>query len=58
MDESAVAIHRAFDKVEDEFHRVLEVSLNPRGPESLYDLVASFDLPPGSKAADVGCGRG
>jgi ubiquinone/menaquinone biosynthesis C-methylase UbiE len=58
VDETAVAIHSAFDAVEDEFHRVLEVSLNPRGPESLYDLVASFELPPGSDGVDVGCGRG
>jgi SAM-dependent methyltransferase len=58
VDESAVAVHSAFDEVEDEFHRVLEVSLNPRGPESLYDLVASLELPPGSNAVDVGCGRG
>jgi SAM-dependent methyltransferase len=58
VDESAVAIHSAFDAVEEEFQGVLEVSLNPRGPESLYDLVASFHLPPGSNAVDVGCGRG
>ena len=58
MDKSAVAIHSAFDEVEDEFHRVLDVSLEPRGPESLYDLVASLGLPPGSNTVDVGCGRG
>lgn len=58
MYESAVAVHSAFDEVEDEFHRVMEVSLNPRGPESLYDLVASLELPPGSVVVDVGCGRG
>jgi SAM-dependent methyltransferase len=58
VDKSAISIHSAFDEVEDEFHRVLEVSLSPRGPESLYDLVASLNLPPGSKAVDVGCGRG
>ncbi len=34
------------------------MSLHPRGPEMLYDLVRDLRLPPGSTAIDVGCGEG
>jgi SAM-dependent methyltransferase len=47
-----------FDAVEDAFHATLEESLDPRGPDALYDLVAAMGLPEGSGAIDVGCGRG
>jgi SAM-dependent methyltransferase len=47
-----------FDEVEDAFHEMLEESLDPRGPEALFDLVATFGLPSGAAAVDVGCGRG
>lgn len=47
-----------FDDVEELFHEALEESLQPRGPEMLFDLVAAFDLPPGAVGVDVGCGRG
>jgi ubiquinone/menaquinone biosynthesis C-methylase UbiE len=39
----------------DEFERELDRSLDPRGFELLFDLVAGLDLPPGSVALDVGC---
>jgi SAM-dependent methyltransferase len=58
MGNEAAAVHSAFDDVEEDFHRALDESLGPRGPESLYDLVASLGLPPGTNAVDVGCGRG
>lgn len=54
----ALAVHNAFDQVEEDFHRALDESLGPRGPESLFDLVASLGLPPGARTVDVGCGRG
>jgi SAM-dependent methyltransferase len=47
-----------FPRVEEAFHDALEESLQPRGPDFLYELVAGFALPPGSRAVDVGCGEG
>lgn len=58
MDPTALAVHRAFDQIEEDFHRALDESLDPRGPDSLLDLVASLDLGRGAKVVDVGCGRG
>src|SRR5215472_14500025 len=44
--------------VEEAFQAALDVSLEPRGPELLYDLVDGLHLPPGASALDVGCGEG
>lgn len=37
---------------------VLAESLAPRGPDFLYAVVRSLDLPPDSDVVDVGCGQG
>lgn len=58
MNETAIAVHSAFDAVEDDFHRALEDSLDPRGPDSLFELVAGLRLSSGASVVDVGCGRG
>lgn len=50
--------YTSFDAVEDAFHDALAESLDPHGPEVLYDLVAAMGLPRGAHAVDVGCGRG
>src|SRR5262245_338360 len=47
-----------FERIEEAFHAALDESLQPRGPDVLYDLVASFGLPEGAVAVDVGCGDG
>lgn len=47
-----------YERIEAEFQSVLDISLDPRGPEMLYDLVAGFGLEAGSRAVDVGCGKG
>ncbi|HEX6820328.1 MAG TPA: class I SAM-dependent methyltransferase [Ktedonobacterales bacterium] len=47
-----------YPRVEEEFQAALDVSLNPRGPDQLYDLVESLVLPPGSSVLDLGCGEG
>ena len=48
----------SFGAVEDAFHAVLEQSLEPRGPDVLYDLVGGVGLVAGMAAVDVGCGEG
>lgn len=53
-----LAIDSGFDDIEPAFHTALDVSLEPRGPDSLFDLVAGLGLPAGASVVDVGCGRG
>jgi SAM-dependent methyltransferase len=48
----------SYDDIEEAFQARLDESLDPRGPASLYDLVRSLDLAPGSTVVDLGCGRG
>lgn len=48
----------AYPRIEEEFQAVLDGSLDPRGPEMLYDLVSVLGLSPGAAAVDVGCGEG
>lgn len=48
----------AYPRIEEDFQTVLDASLNPHGPDMLYDLVLDLRLPPGATAVDVGCGEG
>ena len=57
-DPYALALHSSFDEIEASFHAALELSLDPSGPDSLFDVVGGLGLPAGSTAVDVGCGRG
>jgi len=50
--------HDAFDLIEERFSAALEESLDPAGPDGLYDYVADLGLPAGAAALDVGCGAG
>jgi SAM-dependent methyltransferase len=50
--------HDAYDRIEEQFNEVLDESLDPAGPEVLYEYVAAMDLPAGAVAMDVGCGEG
>jgi SAM-dependent methyltransferase len=47
-----------FSRVEETFKAVLDESLNPRGPDMLYDLVGALGLAPGTRVLDLGCGKG
>src|SRR4051794_7106998 len=47
-----------FPRIEQDFGRLLDVSLEPRGPGSLFDLAARLEIVAGSKLVDVGCGEG
>jgi SAM-dependent methyltransferase len=48
----------AYPRLEDAFQAALDTSLNPRGPEMLYDLVTDLGMSPGATVVDVGCGEG
>src|SRR2546430_10221017 len=48
----------AFPRIEAEFESALDVSLGPRGPELLYELVQGLHLAPRANVLDVGCGKG
>ncbi len=41
-----------------EFEREVEQSLQPRGPEMLFDLVRALGVGPDAAILDVGCGTG
>ncbi|MPZ49544.1 MAG: methyltransferase domain-containing protein [Dehalococcoidia bacterium] len=56
--ESLMQSYDAWEQVEDQVNEILDQSLNPRGYDMLYDLVAELGLPAGARALDVGCGRG
>jgi SAM-dependent methyltransferase len=47
-----------YPRIEEPFLAALDESLEPRGPELLYDLVGRLGLPRGAAVADVGCGEG
>jgi SAM-dependent methyltransferase len=51
-------LHDAYDLIEDEFNHRLDESLDPSGPDSLFEYVAKMGLPAGSVAVDAGCGGG
>jgi SAM-dependent methyltransferase len=55
---SLIRLHDAYDHIEEQFNQALDESLDPAGPESLYDHVAAMQLPAGATAVDVGCGTG
>src|SRR5438093_431727 len=47
-----------YPRIEEAFQAALDESLNPRGPELLYEMVASLRLPQGAAVLDLGCGEG
>ena len=58
MSDDVVAIGGRFDAIEGAFHAALDATLDPRGPDSLFELVSTMGLPARSSVVDVGCGRG
>ena len=48
----------AFDLIEEDFNQFLDESLEPRGPEMLFDLLDTLGLAPGATVLDLGCGKG
>ncbi|HEX6931000.1 MAG TPA: class I SAM-dependent methyltransferase [Streptosporangiaceae bacterium] len=55
------SLEQAYDeypRIEAAFSAALDQSMNPRGPDVLYDLVAQLDVPVNAASLDVGCGEG
>jgi SAM-dependent methyltransferase len=50
--------YAVYAEAETEFQQAMDESLDPRGPEVLYDMVAGLGLSAGSVVLDVGCGEG
>jgi SAM-dependent methyltransferase len=55
---SLEASYDAYPRIEAEFQTALDISLQPGGPELLYDMVRDLGLPNGSSVIDLGCGEG
>jgi len=56
-----ISLHESYDeypRIEEAFQQFLDGSLNPRGPDSLFDALSSLELPANGVAVDVGCGEG
>jgi SAM-dependent methyltransferase len=47
-----------YGQVEQAFLQAIDTSLNPRGPDMLYDIVADLPLEQGARVLDLGCGDG
>jgi SAM-dependent methyltransferase len=58
LDPALLEDYDHFPRIEEAFGRALDESLNPRGPDSLYDIVEPLALVRGAKALDLGCGEG
>jgi SAM-dependent methyltransferase len=58
---AADALRASYDdypRIEETFQAMLDESLRPRAPDTLFDIVASLGLPRGARALDLGCGEG
>jgi SAM-dependent methyltransferase len=58
VDPAILESYDSYPRIEEAFQTALDESLNPRGPEVLYEIVAGLGLPPGSDVLDLGCGEG
>jgi SAM-dependent methyltransferase len=56
--DARMQLHAAYDLIEEEFNQQLNESLDPSGPDALFEYVAEMELPAGAVAVDAGCGEG
>jgi SAM-dependent methyltransferase len=47
-----------YEQIEEAFQAALDETLNPRGPDYLYEMAGSLGLSRGASVVDVGCGHG
>jgi SAM-dependent methyltransferase len=52
------AFYDDYPRIEEQFQATLDESLDPRGPETLYDIVGGLGLRAAADVLDVGCGEG
>jgi len=58
IDPSILESYDTYPRIEEAFQAALDESLNPRGPELLYEIVGNLGLPTKADALDLGCGEG
>jgi len=58
IDPALLESYDNYPRIEEAFQAALDESLNPRGPELLYEIVGNLGLPPKADALDLGCGEG
>lgn len=58
IDPALLEDYDRYPRIEAEFQAYLDQSLNPRGPELLYQIVEKLGLPPKADVLDLGCGEG
>jgi SAM-dependent methyltransferase len=58
MEPSLEVFYDEFPRVEEALARALDESLDPRGPEVVYEVAASLGLPADAVTVDIGCGEG
>jgi SAM-dependent methyltransferase len=56
--ETLIEAYDAYPRIEAEFQAALDESLQPRGPDLLYEIIAELGLPAGTPVLDLGCGEG
>jgi SAM-dependent methyltransferase len=56
--DKALQDHLDYDLIEEKLNAAVAVSLGPRNPDYLFDVISSLGLPAGAVAVDVGCGAG
>jgi ubiquinone/menaquinone biosynthesis C-methylase UbiE len=57
-DGGLLSLQDAYGEIEEQFNAALELTLDPRGPEMLYDIVGGLGLEAGRSVVDAGCGEG
>jgi 2-polyprenyl-3-methyl-5-hydroxy-6-metoxy-1,4-benzoquinol methylase len=50
--------HDEYDLIEEAFNDAVSVSLAPRGPDVMYEVIAGLGLDEGASVVDLGCGEG
>ena len=58
IDPAILESYDKYERIEEAFQAALDESLNPRGPELLYEIVGRLGLPSTAKVLDLGCGKG